>query len=367
MTAKKRWTAAGRKRTAAGKRWAAAVLAAAVLGCSSCSVDSGCGSRNQGQSAGETLLSAGELVVYCSHPQDFIDPIVSEFEARTGIPVLVCSGGTGDLLERVAQGEEPRCDIFWGGSLSITSPRQELFASYVSANEGQVRKEFQNREGNMTRFTDVPSVIMVNTNLIGDIPVEGYGDLLNPELKGRIAMCDPAASSSAWEHLINMLYAMGDGDPEQGWDYVEQFCENLDGKLLDRSSQVYEGVAGGQYAVGLTFEEGGARYVMAGEPVRLVYMEEGVLSTPDVVCIAKEALHQEEARRFVDFVTGWDAQSVIAGTLNRRSVREDVDEPEGLPDKGAFPAVESSLELVTGRREQWLERFAEIYQKGLLK
>ncbi len=318
-----------------------------------------------GCTASKPDTSGKELVVYCPHPQDFIDPIVSEFEAQSGIPVLVCSGGTGELLEQVAQGTSPRCDIFWGGSLSITSAQKQLFEPYISVSEPQIQKEFQNTEGNMTRFTDVPSVIMVNTNLIGDIPIEGYEDLLQPELKGRIAMCDPAASSSAWEHLVNMLYAMGNGDPEQGWDYVEQFCENLDGKLLERSSQVYEGVARGQYAVGLTFEEGGARYAASDSPVRLVYMKEGVISTPDVVCIAKGSAHRKEAEQFVDFVTGRDAQSIIAGQLNRRSVRTDVEEPEGLPDKNSLPMLQDDLELVTERKGQWLERFAKIYEERL--
>ena len=39
------------------------------------------------------------------------------------------------------------------------------------------------------------------------------GDLLKPELKGRIASPTLSTSSSAYEHLINMLYAMGDGEP----------------------------------------------------------------------------------------------------------------------------------------------------------
>ena len=106
-------------------------------------------------------------------------------------------------------------------------PRQELFEPYVNENEDMVRDEFKNQEGNLSRFTDVPSVLMVNTNLIGDTVVEGYGDLLKPELKGKIAMCNPSTSSSAYEHLINMLYAMGQGNPEEGWDYVEQFVRNL--------------------------------------------------------------------------------------------------------------------------------------------
>lgn len=66
---------------------------------------------------------------------------------------------------------------------------------------------------------------------------------------------------------------------KKGWDYVRKFCENLDGVLLKSSSEVYQGVAEGRYAAGLTFEEGGAGYVSKGAPVKLVYMKEGVIST----------------------------------------------------------------------------------------
>lgn len=303
------------------------------------------------------------LVVYCPHPLPFINPIVSEFEARTGIRVQVETGGTGELLARIEKNEEPRCDIFWGGSYSSSGEKAELFEHYVSENEELVQAEFRNEEGNITRFTDVPSVLMVNTNLIGDIPVEGYEDLLNPALKGKIAMGDPEKSSSSYEHLINMLYAMGEGDPEAGWAYVEAFCRNLDGNLLGGSTAVYRGVGEGRYVVGLTFEEGGAHYVADGEPVRLVYMEEGVVSTPDVVRIRAGTSHQAEAREFVDFVTGKDCQEMICAKLDRRSVRVDVEPPEYLPDKAAIPIIYAEAEVVREKKQEWLERFAEIYAK----
>ena len=63
--------------------------------------------------------------------------------------------------------------------------------------------------------------------------------------------------------------------------------------LLKSSSEVYQGVAEGRYAAGLTFEEGGAGYVSKGAPVKLVYMKEGVISTPDVVCIVKGSKHKK--------------------------------------------------------------------------
>lgn len=330
----------------------------AAMGISLCLAGCAGGGGTAGAGSGTDEV----LVIYCPHPLEFINPIVSEFEGRTGIQTYVQTGGTGELIRMVENHEEPACDIFWGGSLSTTMPKRDLFEPYVSVNEDMVRDGFKNREGNVSRFTDVPSVLMVNTNLIGDIEVAGYEDLLKPELKGRIAMCDPATSSSAYEHLINMLYAMGKGNPENGWDYVERFVRNLDGILLGGSSQVYQGVAEGRFAVGLTFEEGAAHYVADKEPVKIIYMEEGVISKADVVCIVKGCEHMQEAKDFVDFVTGRDAQTVIASRLDRRSVRKDVEEPAYLPDKDELPIICDDEDVVNRNKKQWLERFAEIFR-----
>lgn len=44
------------------------------------------------------------LVVYTSHKEEVYQPIVEEFERRTGVWVQVVSGGTTELLERIAAG-----------------------------------------------------------------------------------------------------------------------------------------------------------------------------------------------------------------------------------------------------------------------
>lgn len=310
----------------------------------------------------EKKEKSGELVIYCPHPLEFINPLVSEFEAQTNISVEVIAAGTGELLKRVESEQgNPLGDIFWGGSLSTMKPKMDLFENYQSENEEFVYDEMKNVEGPLTRFTDIPSVIMVNTNLIGDIEVNGYEDLLNPALKGKIAHCDPSKSSSSYEHLINMLYAMGKGDPDKGWDYVEKFCANLDGKLLSGSSAVYKGVADGEYTVGLTFEEGGAKYVADGAPVKLVYMEEGVISKPDGVYIIKEAKNMENAQTFINFITGKDAQTIIVEQLNRRSVREDVPAPNGLTPKAEINLIEDEEAVVIAKKQEWLDQFKEIF------
>lgn len=321
------------------------------------------GTNAAGTEATETTEKAtDDLVVYCPHPLEFINPLVSEFESQTGIKVEVIAAGTGELLKRVeSEQSNPLGDIFWGGSISTMKPQAELFEPYQSENEEFVQENMKNVEGSLTRFTDIPSVIMVNTDLIGDIEINGYEDLLNPELKGKIAHCDPSKSSSSFEHLINMLYAMGKGDPEAGWDFVNKFCENLDGKLLSGSSAVYKGVADGEYTVGLTFEEGGAKYVADGAPVKLVYMEEGVIFKSDGVYIIKGAKNVENAKKFIDFVTGKDAQTIIVEQLNRRSVRTDVAAPSYLLSKEKMNIIADDEAVVIEKKEEWLEKFNDIF------
>jgi len=324
------------------------------------------------QAAGETTAAAveateaaklsGDLVIYCPHPLEFIEPLVNEFESVTDIKVEVIAAGTGELLKRVeSEQANPLGDIFWGGSLSTMTPSMDLFENYQSVNEEFVQEGMKNVEGPLTRFTDIPSVLMVNTDLVGDIEINGYEDLLNPELKGKIAMCDPSKSSSSYEHLINMLYAMGNGDPDAGWSYVEQFCANLDGKLLSGSSAVYKGVADGEYVVGLTFEEGGAKYVADGAPVELVYMEEGVISKPDGVYIIKNAQNMDNAKAFIDFVTSKEAQTIIVEQLNRRSVRTDVAAPSYLIPKEDINIIYDDPELVVASKDAWIEKFTDIF------
>ena len=305
-----------------------------------------------------------QLVIYSSHPLEFMKPILEEFEAQTQIQTTVVCGGSGELLDQLEQGETD-ADILWGGSLSTLTPQKYLFEIYQSVNESQMQEEFQNTEGMLTRFSDVPSILIVNNDLVGKLVIESYEDLLNPKLKGKIAFCSPSVSSSAYEHLINMLYAAGEGEPEKGWDYMKAFCDNLDGNLLSSSKEVYQGVRDGEYVVGLTFEEAAAAMVAEGDNIGIVYMKEGVVSTPDCVCIVKNAIHKENAKRFVDFVTGYGAQNLLSKQLHRRSVRIDVEVPEYLKQKEEFTQIFVDRDLVDEMKQSWIVKFREIlYLEG---
>ncbi|RGY99287.1 ABC transporter substrate-binding protein [Clostridium sp. AM58-1XD] len=304
----------------------------------------------------------GKLIIYSPLTESMIDSMLSKFEEDTGIDAECLAMGTGDALKRIqTEADSPQADVLWSGTIGTVKNKSEYFADYTCVNEDAFYDEYKNTEGNLTRFDTIPSVIMVNTDLIGDIEIKGYEDLLNPELKGKIAFADPAASSSSFEHLVNMLYAMGEGNPENGWDYVKQFCAQLDGKLLGGSSAVYKGVADGEYTVGLTFEQGSAQYVGAGAPVKTVYMEEGVIFRGDGVYIIKGCPNEENAQKFVDWLTSQEVQEYMNNTQYRRTIRKDVPAGDSMEPMENISVIQDDETDTAEHKSEWLEAFKDIF------
>ncbi|MDO5733026.1 MAG: ABC transporter substrate-binding protein [Eubacteriales bacterium] len=312
----------------------------------------------------EDAKTSNQLIIYSPLTQSMIDSMTTAFEQETGIKVECLAMGTGDALKRIeTEAANPQADILWSGTIGTVKNKSEFFADYTCVNEDAFYDEYKNSEGNLTRFDTIPSVIMVNTDLIGDIKVEGYEDLLNPELKGKIAFADPAASSSSFEHLVNILYAMGNGKADDGWDYMEKFAAQLDGKLLGGSSAVYKGVADGEYTVGLTFEQGAAQYVGAGSPVKVVYMKEGVIFRGDGVYIIKGAPNEKNAQKFVDWLTSKDVQTMMNNTQFRRTIRKDVEAGEAMEPMENIKVIKDDESDSAAHKQEWIDKFKDIFTK----
>ncbi|MBW5410490.1 extracellular solute-binding protein, partial [Brachyspira hampsonii] len=316
----------------------------------------------------ENTSKKSSLVIYSPSSRDFIDPLIEDFKSKNpNIEVEVIIAGTGELIKRIeTEKNDPLCDVLMAANINLVKNNQDLFENYTSTNENEILDSYKNAEGSMTRFMISPSVLIVNTNLVGNINIEGYSDLTNEQLKGKIAFNDPSSSSSSFKHLVTMLYTMGKDDINKGWDYVNKLCDNLDGKLLTGSSAVYKGVADGEYTVGLTFENAAANYAASGSPVKLVYMKEGVIMEPAGIYIIKNAKNMENAKKFLDYMTSFDTQKKMNDELNARAVRKDLGSSPILVDIKNINAITSNEELeyidnfVKENQESWLEKFKNI-------
>ena len=271
-----------------------------------------------------------DLVIYTARNERLNKIVIEGFREETGLNIEVITGNSGEVLQQVkaeVDSGKVTVDVHWAADETMLSANRDLFEVYVSTENEAMMPMFQNDGNNPfnAAFAE-PNVMIVNTKMLEElgVTVESYADLLKPELKGKIITADPANSSSAFQCLIGMLYGMGNGDPmsKEAWDFMDQYLVNLDGKIANGSSQVFNGVAAGEYAVGLSYEDPCVELQAAGEfPVKVVYATEGTIFPGQSVQIIKGAPNMENAQKFVDYVLSEKVQRAVAAELNLRPLR----------------------------------------------
>lgn len=349
------------------KKFLSALLAVFMIA----AVLTGCGgSKNtatQDQSKTETNQATSEssnskhVTVYSPHPADPLNAGIKEFQEKTGITVDLVAAGTGELLKRIeAESANPLCDVFWGGGADSLAAYSQYFDKFVPKDIDNIDKTYVSKDGLWTGESPLPMVIMYNKKLVGesDVP-KGWGDLINEKFKGKIAYADPAKSGSSYTILCTMLTAFGKDDGK-GWEFIEKFVKNLDGKILSSSGDVYKKVSDGEYSVGLTLEKEAIKYVQAGADVGIVYPSEGTSAVPDGIALVKGAKNKENAEAFLNFVLSKECQTMMANDFARRGVRFDIAVPKDLPEMKDVKLVDYDFNWASSQKTQIMEKWKDV-------
>ena len=270
----------------------------------------------------------GNLVVYSPHDADPLAAGIALFSAKyPNIQVDVVAAGTGELGQRViAESENPQGDVFWGGGADSLAAWVDYFEPYVCANDDVIEEAYKDADDLWIGESPLPMVFIYNKTMIAeeDVP-KTWEDLTNEKLKGNIAFTSPAKSGSAYTQLCTMLFSQP--SIEEGWELVKKFIANLDGKVQDSSGNCHKLVAAGEYAVGVTIEKSAVLY-NDNPDIGYVYPTQNS-AVPDGVALIKNCPNPENAKLFIDFVTGMECQVDQNTNWKRRPVRSDLS-PVGL-------------------------------------
>ncbi len=337
------------------------LMAIAAVGCSSGS-SAASGSVASGAASSEAKQGGGKLVIYSPNSEGLMDATIPLFEEKYGVDVEVIQAGTGELIKRIqSEKEDPYADVMFGGSWSLAYDNEDLWEPYVSANNDNVIDAYKNTCGFITGNVLDGSCIIVNTDLIGDIEINGYEDLLNPALKGKIATADPANSSSAFAQLTNMLLAMGGYESDDAWQYVHDLFANIDGKISESSSAVYKSVADGENVVGLSYEDPCAQLVRDGAPVKVIYPKEGTVYLPASATIVKGAKNMDNAKLFIDFILSEEVQNIWGSTLTNRPVMKDAATSDFMTPMSEIKVIEEDIPYVSTHKQEIVDKYTGIY------
>lgn len=309
---------------------------------------------------------SGTVVIYSTQTDVDHEVFLEVFNKEyPDVNVEFISGSLGELVARVdAEKENPQADVIFGG-LSQTDGDQylDLLQEYTPKYADQCAVE---SNGYYTYFAYQYVCLIKNTEVLNElgVDVKGYADLLQPELKGHIIQADPSASSSAWRQLQTMLYLMGDefGD-EKAWDYQKSLMENCNGVISTSSSACYKDVYNGEYAVGLTYDNGAISLLMSGaDNVEIVWPTEGNTVCAFASGMVKDCPHPELAAAVLDVLSSADfqlAREKAAGSRgpNTTYVNDESYFPADI-DEGVVPM---DFEMMSAQKSTLIEKWTDLW------
>ncbi|ADL05097.1 extracellular solute-binding protein [Lacrimispora saccharolytica] len=309
----------------------------------------------------QPMLSQADLVIYTVQEKEICEPVVKEFEERTGLNVKVETGSVEDLLRTLEDSTGPygdagvTWDVIFGVGIETLEEKKEYWQAYESSEIPSIAGAFRSGDHKWTGFSACPLVIMYNTNVVTyrEVPA-GWTSLLEPRWKGRVAFMDPGRSDIYSSALATAVYTyQGEGD------YMEQLAENLEYGYLSSLSEVNSGIMDGKYSLGVTIEGAAQALRSGGADVDYIYPKEGTTVLPDGTAIVNGCNHPETARRFLDFTVSKDAQMILVSDLNRRSVRLDVPPFPGLSPVSRLQIIDMDGKELSRKKEEILKQWNE--------
>lgn len=321
-----------------------------------------CSNPNQNSQTSGGNTASDRLVIYSPNSEGLINATIPAFEEKYGIKVDLIQAGTGELFKKIeSESSAPVADIIFGGSYTQYAQNADLFQEYISSENDNVQKEYRNTTGYSTPYTLDGSVIIVNKDLTQGMNIKGYKDLINDELKGKIATADPANSSSAFSQLTNILLANGGYDNEGAWTYVQKLFDLIDGKISSSSSNVYKAVADGEMAVGLSYEDPSVKLLNDGANIDIVYPEEGTVFLPASAAIIKNAPNSENAKKFIDFIISKEVQDTLGTMTTNRPVRMDAATSENMKNISDIKVIIEDYDYVIEHKNDIVKHYNEIF------
>ncbi|HYH03281.1 MAG TPA: extracellular solute-binding protein, partial [Bacillota bacterium] len=240
--------------------------------------------------------AAGKLVVYSPATKATTDVIMEMWNKKyPDISVDVINAGTGELATRLrAEAVNPRADILLTGGTETVDGLLDLIQPYKNANDSAFKKGFKHPKHYYYAFSLPLQVIIINTKMINEKAApQTWKQLGDAKWKGKVIMANPAVSGSGFAQLNIMLQLYG-------WDFIKKVVNNA--SITSSSKLSYQGVANGEYAVGLTGEANVYNLIQEGYPVKAIYPKDGTALRFDTVAIIKNGPNTENAKKFMDFV-----------------------------------------------------------------
>jgi len=302
------------------------------------------------------------LLIYTPHGQDLLRHFVARYkEAYPETDVQFLDMGSRQILERVrAERNRPQADLWWGAAHTTfqTAADDNLLVAYRPTWADKVPTSSRDTQDRWYGTFETPEVIVYNSDAVTAAAApRDWDDVLDPKWRDKILIRNPIPSDTMrviFGAIIGRSFKES-GSPEKGYDWLRRLDLNVheytaDGTLMMQKLARREGLISlWDMPDARLFKE------QKGLPVAYAIPSSGTPVVTEGIAIIRGAPHEEEARRFYEFVTTTESLVQAAREFYRMPVRTDVDRQQ-LPAwmNEPFTRLPLDWDLLRKHGDDWL-------------
>jgi iron(III) transport system substrate-binding protein len=314
-----------------------------------------------------TATDRRTVTIYVSTDRVFSEPVLREYEKRTGVQVNAVydteeTKSTGLANRLIAEKARPQADVFWSNEpvRTLVLKSRDVLAPYRSSSAEGIPAQLVDPDNYWTGFSARIRVIAYNTTLLrADEAPRSVFDLADPKWRGQVAIADPRFGSTSFH--VAALYAMA------GDEKMDDFFRRLKAngvRVVDGNSVVRDLVGRGEAKVGLTDTDDVNVAIEDGQPIAMVLPDAeglGVPVMPNMVSLIANAPHPEDGRQLIDYLLSADVERQLAQSeAVQLPLHAHVQGPKNIPAIGTFKPMTLDYTKAATRVEDVTNRLAGI-------
>jgi iron(III) transport system substrate-binding protein len=325
-------------------------------------VTAACGRPNDPEGA-----TARTVTVYVSTDRVFSEPVLQEYQRRSGVTVNAVydteeTKSTGLANRLLAEQARPQADVFWSNEpvRTLVLKSRGVLAPYRSPNAEGIPQVLRDPDGYWTGFSARLRVLAYNTKSVRpeDAP-QSVLDLTDPKWKGQFAIADPRFGSTSF-HVAALYAVLGD---QKADDFFRRLKVNAV-RVVDGNSVVRDLVVRGEVKVGLTDTDDVNVALEAGHPIGMVLPDRdgiGVPVMPNMVSLIRGAQHVEQGQKLIDYLLSREVEQMLAESeAIQIPLHEGVPGPKNMPSITSFKPMTLDYSKAATRVEDVTARLASI-------
>ncbi|EKX65019.1 iron ABC transporter substrate-binding protein [Streptomyces ipomoeae] len=310
----------------------------------------GCGSGGSegAQLAGEA--SDKKITVYSGRSKPLVKPVLDDFQKASGVTVEVRYGDTAAMAAQLQEeGSRTPADVFLAqdaGALGAVAG-QDLFAELPGEVLDKVPAAYRDDGGEWVGVTGRSRTLVYNVDQVSeeDLP-ESVFELTEPEWEGKVGV---APTNGSFQAFITAM-RVEDGE-ERTQDFLEGLKAN-DAQIREGNAPIVADVDRGRLATGLVNhyyvyelakEQGTTVDALKAKNHFFPNGDIGALVNVSGVGVLKGAGDDPDARAFLDYLLGKQAQTYFAQETYEYPLVAGVASAPGLPKLSSLKTPDIDL------------------------